>query len=230
MQGINNDINHLIMTDLKHIEFLVTKSKELIEKQVNSYRQQHSYAGTIIGVTALFIPFFLNGLDNSYEVIQFISIIPIALFIWAILLMLSILRSKPLGQAFSVDKYQELVNKKYKEILVYELGANTSAYRNNKIITEKENKKYNRGVQLTTLGILISIILLFTNIFVKPEKAATKVQIINQSKMTDEPNNNNNEPIVIPTVPPADIEKMNEGVEPPKNIPSPPPPPTPDQK
>ena len=42
------------MDELKHLEFLATKSKELIEKQVNSYRQQHSYASTIIGVTALY--------------------------------------------------------------------------------------------------------------------------------------------------------------------------------
>lgn len=39
------------MEDLKHLEFLAVNSKEIIEKQVDSYRQQHSYVGTIIGVT-----------------------------------------------------------------------------------------------------------------------------------------------------------------------------------
>ena len=73
--------------DLRHLEFLAVNSKEIIEKQVDSYRQQHSYAGTIIGVTVLFIPFFLNGLTNTLQVIQFISIVPIVLFIVAILLM-----------------------------------------------------------------------------------------------------------------------------------------------
>ena len=91
--------------DLRHLEFLAVNSKEIVEKQVDSYRQQHSYAGTIIGVTVLFIPFFLNGLDGTLQVIQFISIIPIAFFIGAILLMLSIFRSKPLDQAFTVTKY-----------------------------------------------------------------------------------------------------------------------------
>ena len=78
--------NLLNMEDLKHLEFLAVNSKEIIEKQVDSYRQQHSYAGTIIGATALFIPFFLSSLDNSFRVIQFALIIPIALFIpiiWA---------------------------------------------------------------------------------------------------------------------------------------------------
>ncbi len=87
------------------MEFLVLNSKEIIEKQVDSYRQQHSYAGTIIGVTALYIPFFLNSIDNSVQVIQFIVIVPTALFIGSILLMLSIFITKPLDQAFSVIKY-----------------------------------------------------------------------------------------------------------------------------
>jgi hypothetical protein len=73
--------------DLRHFEFLAINSKEIIEKQVDSYRQQHSYAGTIIGFTVLFIPFFLNSLDGTNQILQFISILPIALFISSIQLM-----------------------------------------------------------------------------------------------------------------------------------------------
>src|SRR5450755_2008165 len=108
------------MEDMKYLEFLAFNSKEIVEKQVDSYRQQHSYAGTIIGVTVLFIPFFLNGLDGTFQAIQFISIVPILFFIVAILLMLSIFRNKPLDQAFSVKKYHQMLNKTYKEILLYE--------------------------------------------------------------------------------------------------------------
>ena len=53
------------MEDLRHLEFFAINSKEIVEKQVDSYRQQHSYAGTIIGVTALFIPFFLSCLPST---------------------------------------------------------------------------------------------------------------------------------------------------------------------
>ncbi len=60
--------------DLRHLEFLANNSKENIEKQVDSYRQQHSYAGTIIGFTVLFITFFLNSLGVSDEILQFISL------------------------------------------------------------------------------------------------------------------------------------------------------------
>jgi len=170
------------MDDLRHLEFLAVNSKEIIEKQVDSYRQQHSYAGTIIGFTVLFIPFFLNGLSSTIPVIQFISIIPIAFFIISILLMLSIFRTKPLDQAFSVKKYHELLGKSYKDILLYEIEANTTSYRKNNILTEKGSRSYSRGVGLTTIGIILSIILLLVNTFIAVEKAPAKVKIITSSK------------------------------------------------
>jgi len=170
--------------DLKHLEFLAINSKEIIEKQVDSYRQQHSYAGTIIGATALFIPFFLSNLDDTIQIIQFILIVPVSLFIWAMLLMLSIFRTKPLDQAFSVKKYKELLTKSYKEILLYEIDANAHSYIINNVITEKGNKGYNSAVKITTLAVLISIVLMLANKFIVIEKMPEKVQVVNINKIT----------------------------------------------
>jgi len=166
------------MEDLRYLEFFAINSKEIVEKQVDPYRQQHSYAGTIIGVTALFIPFFLNSLVGTFHVIQFISVVPIALFIWAILLMLNIFKTKPLDQSYNVEKYQALINKSYKEILLSEIEANTKSYNKNKIITEKGNKNYITAVRFTIMALLISIVLLFTNQFFKIEKIPEKVQVV----------------------------------------------------
>jgi len=192
------------MEDLRDLEFFATNSKEIVEKQVDSYRQQHSYAGTIIGVTALFIPFFLSSLIGTFIVIQFISIVPIALFIWAILLMLSIFRTKPLDQSYNVEKYQLLINKSYKEILLSEIEANTNSYNKNKIITEKGNKNYVTAVRLTTIALLFSIVLLFTNQFFKIEKIPPKVQVVNIKKPTQNSliNDSTNElQIITPNIP-----------------------------
>lgn len=171
------------MDDVRPLEFLAVNSKEIIEKQVDSYRQQHSYAGTIIGVTVLFIPFFLNGLDGTMAVIQFIAIVPIALFIVAILSLLSIFRTKPLDQAFSVTKYNQLMHKTYEEILLYEIEANTNSYSKNKTITEKGSKRYTAGVSLTTIALLIAILLLLINKLITIEKAPAKVQVVNIGKL-----------------------------------------------
>ena len=171
-----------VTEDLRHFKFLAINSKEIIEKQVDSYRQQHSYAGTIIGFTVLFIPFFLNSLDGSNQVLQFISILPIVMFIGSILLMLSIFRGRPLDQALSVTKYKELLTKTYKEVLLYEINANKISYLKNNAATLKANKRYLQGVGLTTVAILISIVLLLVSMFIAIEKKPTKVQVVNTAK------------------------------------------------
>jgi hypothetical protein len=167
------------MEDIKVLEFLANNSKEIIEKQVGSYRQQHTYAGTIIGFTVLYIPFFLNSLEKSTQILQVISIVPIAIFIGSILLMLRIFRGKALDQALSVIKYKELLTKSYKEILLYEIEANKLSYLKNNIITKQGNKKYMQGAGLTTIAIILSIILLLISTFLSIEKAPTKVQVVN---------------------------------------------------
>lgn len=168
--------------DCRHIEFLAINSKEIIEKQVDSYRQQHSYAGTIIGFTVLFIPFFLNSLNNPNQILQVISIIPIALFISSILILLSIFRGKPLDQALSVTKYKELLTKNYREILLYEIEANKCSYLKNDGLTHRANKRYIQGVSLTSMAILISIIMLLINTFMAFKKAPVKIQVISLLK------------------------------------------------
>ena len=183
--------------DLRHFEFLANNSKEIIEKQVDSYRQQHSYAGTIIGFTVLFIPFFLNSLAGSNQTLQLISVFPIALFIGSILMMLSIFRSKPLDQALSVTKYKELLKKTYKEILLFEIEANKVSYIKNNVFTLKSNKRYMQGVSLTTIAILLSIVLLLTNTFLSIERAPTKVQVVNTK--TKSTINNSNDNLIIAT-------------------------------
>lgn len=168
--------------DLRHIEFLAINSKEIIEKQVDSYRQQHSYAGTIIGFTVLFIPFFLNSLDGTNQILQFISILPIALFIGSILLMLSIFRGKPLDQALSVTKYKQLLTKSYKEILLFEIETNKDSYTKNNVTTLKANKRYLQGIGLITIAIILAIVMLLVNTFLAIEKKPTKVQVVNSAQ------------------------------------------------
>lgn len=168
-------------TDLKDLEFLSSKSSEFIEKQISSYRQKHSNSGSIITIIALFIPFFLSGLDNSFISIKLLSIIPVGLLIWAIILLIGILRTKSLDQGFHVDKFKELVNKPYQEILLYEIGANVSSFKDNEKITNKTNIRYNLAIKLTVMAIIISTSLLLINKFYQPtqEDKPIKVQLTN---------------------------------------------------
>ena len=168
--------------DLKHLEFLALNSKEVIEKQVDSYRQQHSYAGTIIGATALFISFFLNSLDSTHSWLQLITIVPTAIFISSIPFSLSIFRTKLLDQAFSVVKYNDLPTKKYKDTLLYEIKANSNSYILNRKKTGKGNKMYDISIRPTTVAPILSIVLILVNKFIIIEQEPAKVQVVENTK------------------------------------------------
>lgn len=217
------------MDDLNDLKFLADKSKEFIDKQISSYRQKHSNSGTIIGIISLFIPFFLNGLSDSYLIINVLSIIPVGLFVYAVILLLGVIRSKPLDQGFSVDKFYDLANENnFEKVLLYEIGANKSSFKDNEVILDEANNDFNFGVKLTIISILISIGLLMTNKFVKPneKEKVYKVEITKSKNMTDNNSSNgggsgtSNQDTSssqttrdIPVVPPQDRTRLNEGVE-----------------
>ncbi len=164
---------------IEKLEFLADKSKDFIEKQISSYRQKHANSSTIITVLALFIPFFLNGLEDSFLAVKILSIIPIGILLYSIILLIQVLRTSPLDQGFHVDKFDELINKDYEDILIYELGANKSSFIDNKKKVDAANDKYNIAIKLTVIAIVISSLLLLFNEFHKPNSKPTEVSIVN---------------------------------------------------
>lgn len=167
--------------DIRHIEFLAKKSTDFIDKQISAYRQKQSNSGTIMAIISLFIPFFLSGLDEAYSCIKLLAIVPIALFVWGIFLFIEVLRSRTLDQGFHTDKFQELANlNNYKNVLLYEIGANKSSFDDNQKIVKRANSSFNVGIRVILIAVLVSIILLLTNQFIKPIKINTiyKIQII----------------------------------------------------
>lgn len=205
--------------DNSDLEFLASKSSELIEKQISSYRHKHSNAGTIITIITLFVPFFLNGLDNSNIIFKICSILPFIILLWAIILFINILKTKSLDQGFSVNKFDELINKSYEEILIYEIGANRSSFIDNQKILDKTNVNYFFAIKLTVFAIMFSSLLLLINNFFNTEKVI-KVDIINPKNMiqeNDNPNVDRNDETPntspdrsIPYVPPTDRTNLND--------------------
>ncbi|WP_301927530.1 hypothetical protein [Ferruginibacter sp.] len=75
------------------------------------------------------------------------------------------------------------MTKTFKEILLYEIEANTRSYTINMITTEKGNKRYANGIRLATIALMMSIVLMMANKFFIIEKAPTKVQVVNAVKL-----------------------------------------------
>ena len=126
-------------------------------------------------------------MDVNIQTIQLIATLPIALFIWSILLLLSIFRTKPLDQAFTVSKYKDFLTKSYKEILLYEIEANARSYAINLIKSERGSKRYASAIGLTTLALIIAIVLMMTNKFITIEKVPMKVKVVTVLKMYNYP-------------------------------------------
>lgn len=206
---MENNVNNI-----KGIELIAERSREILDKQIASYRQKHTNAGTIIGIVSLFIPFFLNGLEDSYLCLKYMSIICIGMFVWALVLMLLILITKPLDQGISINKYDELVNKTEQEILLIEIGCNRCSFTDNKKITDKVDKRYNLSLRIILITIFLSVVLLVYNKFDKPEANPLKVKLENPATMQIEFNKTDEKPVVIPIVPPSDRERLTEDTNP----------------
>jgi hypothetical protein len=207
--------------DNSNLEFLASKSNDFIEKQISSYRHKHSNAGSIITIITLFVPFFLNGLDSGNLFFKICAILPVIILLWAIVLFINILKTKSLDQGFSVNKFDELINKTYEEVLLYEIGANRSSFVDNQKILDKTNKSYFFAIKLTVFAIMFSSLLLLTNNFFKEEvEKITKVEIIKSKNMIPENDNSNggkgnDNPSTttgrsIPYVPPTDRTNLND--------------------
>lgn len=205
------------MSDYKDLEFLAERVRELLDRQISSYRTNHTKAGTIIGISSIFIPIFLFIIEKSPVIIQILAVIPIIIFLYSIILMINILRSQQLDQGFNQNQFDKLVKQDYESILLYDIGAKRDSISDNQKITEKQNKKFNRGLITTVVAIFFSISLLLTNLAINnnnttlPEKTNSKKTETPKDKKPDVSKTKDR---VIPQVPKGERMILNEGYKP----------------
>ena len=144
---------------------IYNESKDLLQKQIESYRNHHTKAGSIIGIITLFFPLFLFIIENASELIKYLSFAPLFFFVWSTYLMIQILRSRLLDQGISPNEYDNLINSNYEDSLLFSIGINRDSFEENQKITEKQNSRFNNGLILLLIGIGISIALLFLNFY-----------------------------------------------------------------
>ncbi len=202
------------MGDYKDLEFLSERARELLDRQIASFRATHAKAGSIIAIVAIFVPFFLFIVEKSAFIIKLLSIIPIIGLGYSIILMIEILKTKKLDQGFNENQLDRLVNEDYENILLYEIGAKKSSFSDNQKITEKQNNKFNKGLNSAIIAIFLSFILLIISIFVEPNNKITMSKE-NSKTITKEtkPDVSKTKVRVIPIVPKKDRTQLNEGKE-----------------
>ena len=151
----------------KSIEYIANKSKELLSTQIDSYRSLHQKAGTVIAVAALFAPLFIFLVEKADLWMRITASILIIPLIIGILLLLLTLRAKKLNQGFDETNFEDLINKDIDEVQTFEIAYNQYSIDRNKKILTKQNKKYNWGIGLIIITIILSIILLIIDTSVK---------------------------------------------------------------
>lgn len=198
----------------KNLEFLAAKAKELLDRQISSFRSNHAKASSVIAAIAIFIPVFFFVIEKSIFIIQLFSIILVGLMAISIINMIGILRAKKMDQGFNADQFDKLVNENYEDVLLYEIGAKRDSCINNEKITEKQNRKFNIGLNYLITAIFLSFLILIANVLTKT-KFYKNMSKNEDSKKEQPVSLEKNEPKmkVIPKVPKNERAQFNEGKE-----------------
>ncbi len=165
--------------DKETAEYLVEKSKELLTIQTDSYKQKQSNAATIVAANAIFIPVFLSGLSDAEKWVKYAAVLPIILSAGALVYLLRVYVSKPLQRGLALANYDDTINKKYAEALLFEIAVNKDSYTANKIVVDKATTHYDYGVWATIVTIPISVFLLMTSVYCKQESDVVKIEVSN---------------------------------------------------
>lgn len=198
----------------KNLEFLADRAKELLDRQISSFKSNHAKAGSVIAVIAIFTPMFLFLIEKSTLVIKLISIIPVGLIVISIIYMIGILRAKKMDQGFNTDQFDKLVNESYEDVLLYEIGAKRDSYIDNEQITKKQNENFNTGLNYLVVAILLSFLILIGNGLTET-KSYNNMSKDNNPKKEQSVPKDKAEPQkkTIPKVPKNERTQINEGKE-----------------
>jgi hypothetical protein len=151
---------------LGSLESISVITENNLNRQIEEYKRILEKAQNIIGILSIFLPLYIYFLEKSNLVIVIISIIPIVLIIIGIVLMLSIMRNKsPLTFGINEDRLQVLSEKGDEEILSYNIFANIYSISQSKILIDRINKRFNKGLVLVIISIILSVVLLVLSIF-----------------------------------------------------------------
>lgn len=145
---------------VKNLEFLVVKSRDLLQEQFKSFESCNSKAGFLISISSLFIPISITFLtQNDFDCwAKIICVISIIISFTGICFLLKVTIPKGLDHGFNFNQFENQVKKPFKELLIYEISANKSSYVDNDRIVLKQNNDLKNGLKLIFLSIFLLMI------------------------------------------------------------------------
>jgi len=152
----------------KNLDFLVAKSRELLQEQLKSYESSNSKAGVLISISSLLIPIALSFISsaNTLFYIKILTILPTALMILALSFLLKVLMPKGLDNGFNFEQFEKIINGTHNKLLLFEIGANKDSYYQNSPIVKKHNRNFKAGVILISISAIILFILITISLII----------------------------------------------------------------
>jgi hypothetical protein len=193
-------------------KFLVTKSNDLLSRQIDTYRAIQTKAGVFLGIISVFLPLFLFLADKSKDFIILLSVIPVLTVGWGLVEIINILKAHDLFVGVNEDEFDELINEKLRDVELFEIGANKISIKSNDKIISKLRRKYQRAVWAMLVSISLSILILTFEIFLnKDHKDQKDKTIIKNTVIMGDKDKSGTKKDTIPKVPVSKLKTLNEG-------------------
>jgi len=164
---------------LDNLEFLVVKSRDLLQEQLKSYESANSKAGVLISISALLIPIAVTFISSSDSllIIKYLTIFPTALMVVALVFLLKVLMPKGLDHGFNFEQFDKQINSTHNDLLLFEIGANRDSYNDNTAIVRRQNSNFKTGIKLIFSSAILIFVLVMVGLFVSNGDSKDKTTI-----------------------------------------------------
>lgn len=169
--------------ELAKLEFLVIKSRNLLQEQFSSYDMLTNKAGILISISALFTPIAVTIISSSESsiFIRHLSVIPTVSMAISLTYLLIVLTNKKLIGGFNFEQFETQMKRRHIDLLKFEIGANKTSFNKNEVVIERRFNKFKMGIIFIYVSAICIFCLITANTFlhnnVSNEKKIEKIII-----------------------------------------------------
>jgi hypothetical protein len=146
-------------------KFLVSKTNEILNGQVETYRSKQTKAGTLLGFSAIFLTFLITDLAELNEWQSYFSVVLLISIGISIIYFLMVIRSSALFKGMSLEELEGKLNESEEDIDLFEASTNLESIRGNEEVLETIEKYYKTGIIMLVASIVIAIVIILLGVF-----------------------------------------------------------------
>lgn len=146
---------------------LVQMSKEILNKQIESYNSLQKKAQIAIGATSIFFTTFLAFIKDTNQIIKIASLLPLVLIIVGMYLAIYVIHPRGISTGIKVNEIENLLNLDLKSLQLKKIALYKRCVELNMSLLKRISTNYRNSMTCIALAVLFSIILFYVNIIIK---------------------------------------------------------------